>query len=98
MERHVHDCWHQFLDNQGIPFAGQSGFRPIETLAHVSRQPLHILIDKLLDISAIDEESMIGVAFIDLSKAFGPRQPYYSSPYKLASYHCSSMTVNWLFN
>ena len=88
IERHVHDCLYQFLDNHVLLFAGQSGFRPRRSCVTAFTH----LIDNWL--SAIDEESMIRVVFIDLSKAFDSVN-HSILVHKLASYHCLSLTVDW---
>ena len=89
IERHVHNRLYQFLDNHGLLFAGQPGFRPRHSC--VTALIYTHLIDNWL--SAIDEGSMIAVVFTDLSKAFDSIN-HGILVHKLASYSLS-MTVNW---
>ena len=88
IERHVHDCLYQFLDDYRLLFDGQPGFRP----GHACATALMHMIDSWL--SVIDEGSMVGVGLTDSSKAFDSVD-HSALIHRLASYHCLPMIVDW---
>ncbi len=88
IERHVHDTLYSFLNDNSLLFEGQSGFRP----QHSCATALTHMMDSWL--AALDSGNMVGVAFVDLSKAFDSVNHNILAS-KLRSYGCSSQTVNW---
>jgi exonuclease III len=88
IERHVHENLYEYLSENDLLYEGQSGFRP----KHSCATALTDMTDKW--VSAIDDGQMVGVAFVDLRKAFDSVH-HNMLINKLEMYGCSSGTLSW---
>ncbi len=88
IERHVHDSFYAYLSDNDLLYEGQSGFRP----NHSCATALTHMTDKWL--AALDSGNMVGVAFVDLSKAFDSVHHNILIS-KLKTYGCSPGALTW---
>ncbi len=88
IERHVHDSLYEFLNRLNLLCEGQSGFRP----KHSCATALTHMTDSWL--KALDSGKMVGVTFIDFSKAFDSVNHDILID-KLKTYGCSDSAVSW---
>ena len=64
LEKHVHDCLSDYLNEHNLLHKTQSGFRP----RHSCETALTFMTDAWLN--AIDNSKMVGVVLVDFKKAF----------------------------
>ena len=64
LEKHVHDCLSEYLNEHNLLHKTQSGFRP----RHSSETALTFMTDAWLN--AIDNNKLVGVILVDFKKAF----------------------------
>ncbi len=86
LERHVQDSFYKFLQNNGLLYLAQSGFRALHSYA------LTKIIDKWT--SNMEKGLLNGVVLLDLRKAFDLVDTDVLL-HKLSLYQCDDLTINW---
>ncbi len=88
LERHVHDSFYKFLQNNGLLYIAQSGFRAL----HSCETALTKIIDKWT--SNMEKELLNGVVLLDLRKGFDLVDSDVLL-HKLSLYQCDDLTITW---
>ncbi len=88
LERHVQDSFCKFLQNNGLLYLAQSGFRAL--------QSCEIALTKIIDkwTSNMEKGFLNGVVLLDLRKAFDLVDTD-RLLHKLSLYQCDDLTINW---
>ena len=88
LEKHIHDCLSDYLNEHNLLHKTQSGFRP----RHSCETALTFMTDAWLN--AIDNSKMVGVVLVDFKKAFD-LVDHQILPSKLEFYGIKQETLMW---